>query len=71
VVERRDGERCYQEYATNYVLYYEDARGKFTSIFGTPVSRFSTRNNKEFRKEIRMHSGKKLFESDIDRKSVV
>jgi DNA polymerase elongation subunit (family B) len=66
VVERRDGERCYQEYPANYVLYYEDPRGKFISIFGTPVSRFSTRNNKEFRKEIRMHSGKKLYESDIN-----
>jgi DNA polymerase elongation subunit (family B) len=66
VVERRDGERCYQEYPANYVLYYEDPRGKFVSIFGSPVSRFSTRNNKEFRKEIRMHSGKKLYESDIN-----
>jgi DNA polymerase elongation subunit (family B) len=66
VVERRDGERCYQEYPANYVLYYEDPRGKFVSIFNTPVNRFSTRNNKEFRKEIRMHSGKKLYESDIN-----
>jgi DNA polymerase elongation subunit (family B) len=66
VVERRDGERRYQEYAANYVFYYEDPRGKFTSIFGTPVSRFSSRNNKEFRKEIRIQSGKKLFESDIN-----
>jgi DNA polymerase elongation subunit (family B) len=66
VVERRDGKRCYQEYPANYVLYYEDPRGKFTSIFGTPVSRFSTRNSKEFRKEIRIHSGKKLYESDIN-----
>ena len=32
VVERREGERRYQEYPANYVLYYEDARGKFTSI---------------------------------------
>ena len=66
VVERRDGKRCYQEYPANYVLYYEDPRGKFVSIFNTPVNRFSTRNNKEFRKEIRMHSGKKLYESDIN-----
>jgi hypothetical protein len=43
VVERRDGERRYQEYAANYVFYYEDPRGKFTSIFGTPVSRFSSK----------------------------
>jgi DNA polymerase elongation subunit (family B) len=66
VVERRDGQRQYREYPANYVFYYEDARGKFQSIFGTPVSRFSSRNNKEFRKELRMQSGKKLFESDIN-----
>ena len=66
VVERRDGERRYQEYAANYVFYYEDPRGKFQSIYGTPVSRFSTRNNKEFRKEVRIQSGKQLYESDIN-----
>jgi len=66
IVERRDGERRYQEYPANYVFYYDDARGKFQSIYGTPVSRFSTRNNKEFRKEIRIQSGKPLYESDIN-----
>jgi DNA polymerase elongation subunit (family B) len=66
VVERRDGVRRYQEYPANYVFYYDDPRGKFQSIYGTPVSRFSTRNNKEFRKEVRMHSGKQLYESDIN-----
>ena len=57
VVERRDGERRYQEYAPNYTFYYDDPRGRFVSIYGTPVSRFSTRNNKEFRREIRIQSG--------------
>ena len=66
IVERRDGRRCYQEYPANYVFYYDDPRGKFQSIYGTPVSRFSTRNNKEFRKEIRIQSGKQLYESDIN-----
>jgi DNA polymerase elongation subunit (family B) len=66
VVERRDGERRYQEYAPNYTFYYDDPRGRFVSIYGTPVSRFSTRNNKEFRKEVRMQSGKQLYESDIN-----
>ena len=66
VVERRDGARVYREYPANYVFYYDDARGKFRSIYGTPVSRFSTRNNKEFRKEVRMHSNKQLYESDIN-----
>jgi DNA polymerase elongation subunit (family B) len=66
VVERRDSERRYQEYPANYIFYYDDPRGKFQSIYGTPVSRFSTRNNKEFRKEIRIQSGKQLYESDIN-----
>jgi DNA polymerase elongation subunit (family B) len=66
VVERRDGERRYQEYPANYIFYYDDPRGKFVSIYGNPVSRFSTRNNKEFRKEIRIQSGKQLYESDIN-----
>jgi DNA polymerase elongation subunit (family B) len=30
------------------------------------VSRFSSRNNKEFRKELRLHSGKQIYESDIN-----
>jgi DNA polymerase elongation subunit (family B) len=66
VVERQDGRREYREYPANYVFYYDDPRGKFQSIYGTPVSRFSTRNNKEFRKEIRIQSGKQLYESDIN-----
>ena len=66
IVERINGVRKYQEYPANYIFYYEDPRGKFRSIFDTPVSRFSSRNNKEFRKEMRMHTGKNLFESDIN-----
>jgi DNA polymerase elongation subunit (family B) len=66
VVERRDGIRKYQEYPANYVFYYDDARGKFRSIYGNPVSRFSSKNNKEFRKEVRQHSHKQLYESDIN-----
>jgi DNA polymerase elongation subunit (family B) len=66
VVERRDGKRIYQEYPANYIFYYNDPRGKFRSIYGNSVSRFSTRNNKEFRKEIRIQSGKQLYESDIN-----
>ena len=66
VVERKDGERVYREYPANYVFYYDDPRGKFRSIYGTPVARFSSKNNKEFRKEVRMHSNKKIYESDIN-----
>ena len=66
MVERRDGNRIYQEYPAQFVFYYDDPRGKFRSIYGNPVSRFSTRNNKEFRKEIRAQSHKQLYESDIN-----
>ena len=66
VVERtKEGKRIYNEYPTNYVLYYPDNKGKFRSIYGNPVSRFSTRKRAEFEKERRIHSGKKLFESDV------
>ena len=66
VVERRDGARVYCEYPANYIFYYDDPRGKFQSIYSTPVSRFSTRNNKEFRNEVRTHSNKQIYESDIN-----
>ena len=66
VVERANGERVYREYPANYVFYYDDPRGKFRTIYDTPVSRFSSRNGKEFHKELRVNSGKKLWESDIN-----
>jgi DNA polymerase elongation subunit (family B) len=67
VVERdKNGVRQYKEYPTNYVLYYPDPKGKHRSIYGNPVSRFSTRKRTEFEKEKRIHSGKTLFESDIN-----
>jgi DNA polymerase elongation subunit (family B) len=67
VVERdKNGKRQYKEYPTNYVMYYPDNKGKYRSIYGNPVSRFSTRKRTEFEKEKRIHSGKTLFESDIN-----
>ena len=67
VVERdNNGKRQYKEFPTNYVLYYPDHKGKHRSIYGDPVSRFSTRKRQEFEKERRIHSGKKLFESDVN-----
>jgi DNA polymerase elongation subunit (family B) len=66
VVERdQNGKRQYKEYPTNYVFYYPDHKGKYRSIYGDPVNRFSTRKRQEFEKEKRIHSGKKLFESDV------
>jgi len=65
VVERVDGKRVYNEFPAEYVFYYPDRKGKFRTIFDTSVSRFATRNYKEFQKEVRMHSGQELFESDF------
>ena len=66
VVERVDGERKYKEYAAEYVFYYDDPKGKHRTIFDTPVSRFHTRNSKEYHKELKVNSGKRLWESDIN-----
>jgi DNA polymerase elongation subunit (family B) len=66
VVERNpEGERVFKEYPTNYVLYYEDNKGKYRSLYGTPVKKFSSRKQAEWEKEKRIHGKKRLFESDI------
>lgn len=67
VVERDDkGNRCYKEYPARHIFYYQDPKGKFTSIKGEPLSRVSSRNVKEHRKELAIHNNKKLHESDIN-----
>jgi DNA polymerase elongation subunit (family B) len=66
VVERVNGRREYKEYPAQYIFYYDDPKGKFKTIYDTPVSRFSSRNGKEFHKELKVHSGKRLWESDIN-----
>ena len=66
VVERINGKRIYNEYPANYVFYYDDPRGKHKTIYDTPVSRFATKSSKEFRRELKMYEGKRLWESDIN-----
>ena len=66
IVERVNGQREYKEYPANYTFYYDDPRGKFRTIYDTPVSRFSTRVGKEFHMEVRINSGKRIWESDIN-----
>ena len=66
VVERVDGNRIYREYPANYVFYYTDNKGKYRSIYGDTVTRFSTRKRGEFEKERRIQSNKKTFESDVN-----
>jgi len=65
-VERRDGKRHYQEYQAKYTFYYEDPRGKYKSIFGDQLQRVVCKNTKDFRKELAINKGKKMFESDVN-----
>jgi DNA polymerase elongation subunit (family B) len=67
VVERnKKGDREFRDIPVKHTLYYDDARGKFQSIYGDPVSRIVCKNTKEFRKEMAINSGKRLYESDIN-----
>jgi len=66
IVERVGGRREYREFPVNYIFYYNDPRGKHRTIYGNPVSRFSTRNGKEFQKELKIHGKHGLWESDIN-----
>ncbi len=67
VVERdKNGNRVYKEYPAEYVLYFDDPKGKHQTIYRTPVTKFTTNSNKEFRKELAMQKGKKLWESDCN-----
>jgi len=66
VVERVGGQRVFRDYPADYIFYYDDPRGKFRTIYDTPVSRFSSRSSKEYQKEMRINSDKRLWESDIN-----
>jgi DNA polymerase elongation subunit (family B) len=67
VVERDDkGKRHFKEYPARHLFYYHDPKGKFQSIKGEPLSRVTCKNVKEYRKELAIHSNKKLYESDIN-----
>jgi len=67
IVERsKQGKREFKDIPVRYTFYYEDAKGKFQSIYGNPLSRIQTRNSKDFRKEMAIHSNKKLYEADIN-----
>lgn len=67
VVERNaQAQRIFKDYPVRHTFYYQDPRGKFSSIKGEPLSRVTCRNVKELRKELAIHSNKKLYESDIN-----
>lgn len=66
VVERKEHKRIYKEYPIKYTFFYEDANGKFRSIYGNTLSRIVSKSTKDFHKELAINKNKKLFESDIN-----
>ena len=67
VVERNaKGERIFVDYDARYTFYYPDARGKHKSITGETLQKVSCTTSKEFIKEQRIRSNKKLYENDIN-----
>jgi DNA polymerase elongation subunit (family B) len=58
--------RIFQQFPARYVFYYPDGRGKYTSIFGEPLTKVVSKSWKENIKEQKIHSGHKLYESDIN-----
>jgi len=67
VVERNaEGRRVFKEFPTRYSFYYPDLKGRYTSIYGEHLTKVVCKNQKDFRKEMAIHSNKKLYEADIN-----
>jgi DNA polymerase elongation subunit (family B) len=67
VVERNnEGKRVFKEHPVKYTFYYPDARGKFTSIYGEPLTRIVCKTSKDFHRELKIHNNQKLYEADIN-----
>lgn len=67
VVERSNkGIREYKEYPAVYQFFYPDAKGKYLSIHREPLSKVKCKTYKDFKKELGIYSGKKLYESDFN-----
>jgi DNA polymerase elongation subunit (family B) len=67
VVERDQKKgRIYTDYPARYIFYYPDVKGKYKSIYGESLSKVTCKNFKEFIKEQKIHSGHRLYESDIN-----
>ena len=66
VVERsKEGKRVYKDFPVRYTFYVPDPKGKYTSIYGEPLQKIVCKNSKEFRKELAINSGKRLYEADL------
>lgn len=66
IVERVNGKREYIHYPAQYVFYYPDPAGEYKSLWNEPLAKVTCRSSKAFHREKKLHSGKRLFESDIN-----
>ena len=67
IVERdKQNQRQFKTYPAQYVFYYDDPKGKHTTVYGRPCSRFKTQSAKEFHKELKIQNNKNIYESDIN-----
>lgn len=66
VVERsKDGKRLFRDFPVKYTFFVPDPKGKYTSIYGEPLQKIVCKNLKEFRRELAINSGKRLYEADF------
>ena len=67
VVERnKKGAREFRDIPVRHTFYYKDPRGKYQSIYGDALSKVVCKSTKDLHKELKIHSNKQLFESDIN-----
>ena len=67
IVERNaDGQRVFKEHPVKYTMYYPDAKGKYTSIYGDPLGKMVCKSTKDMRKEAAILGNRQLYESDIN-----
>jgi DNA polymerase elongation subunit (family B) len=66
VVERVNNQRKFIEYDARYLFYYPDSRGKHRSIYGEQLQKVQCSTWKDFIKEQKIRSNKKLYEQDIN-----
>ena len=66
VVERdEEGNRKFQVYPAEYTFYVDDQNGSYTTVYDTPVSKYTFQSKKKFLTELKKHHGKRIWESDI------
>jgi DNA polymerase elongation subunit (family B) len=66
VVERVNGVRKYQTWPTRFVVGWPSVKGKYESIYRTPLDKFETHKWEEFQRECRQIPRDQQFESDAN-----